>query len=352
MNRWSPHIDSNGVTTEAGIPTAAYVGHPGGRTFKGVITAVNVYDSTSDLDVLAGSPAFNAVYVNVLTYGSHTRLYRNVLWTSERQGLHEGSIKLPRAARIDIGGDLNPNTANPANLDGDHVIIGFLENDWSQPYVLRSIPHPSSDIGNSDEIIGHRMRVKESDGTPNLQKHNGGFWGIDGTGNFWIDLTKSHAGTYKSDGSEPDAPEDGNSGNVTVKSQPGSTLTIQMGTNTITLTESDGKLVITNSGDTELNTSGNVKLGSGASQPLVYGNTYSADISTALAQAITGWTAILTLVQGMAQAYQNLPVFTAFAPAAAVLMNAVTAPVTTVIAQLTAVQANIPNHLSPTVTTK
>lgn len=219
-------------------------------TYRGVVIAVHNYDSDAFLD--AAQPladnALNAVYVKVALYGRHHGILPRVLWTQERSGVHEGNIRNPRPAKLDItGSPLNiEQGTNPANMDGDHVIVAFLENDLLQPYVQRCIPHPSLDLGNDQRELGHRMRTKDTDGQVDYSKHRGSFHGVDENGNYVIDLTRAHDGEYSALGIEPDPVEDGSVGNYDIKLPKGSKVTIQIeGGDSLVLEDKDGDAKLT-----------------------------------------------------------------------------------------------------------
>ena len=246
MSRWTPQRDVHGRVIQSSIPTAPRASTPGGQTFRGVVIAVYVYDSADGLDAMANAPTYNGIYCDVRTYGRWNQIIRRVLWTSDRQGMHEGAIDLPRPTTLDTAGDLNVNISNPASMDGDHVIVGFLEDDWAQPYIQRSIPHPSSDIGNDGKDLGQRMRVTDADGHPRFRKHRGVAWGVDKDGNYLIDARTAHKGEYQENGKEPDPAEDGSSGNYVVKLPKASTVTISIEDGaTLTLTDKDGAATLT-----------------------------------------------------------------------------------------------------------
>lgn len=184
-----------------------------GLLIRGVVTAVYVTDSENGRPGEEAAP--EAVYCDVLTYSGRPTLrwgvLERVLVAQDRGGIHEGRIWRPRATTMDVSGEplqtpLNLGH-NPANLDGDHVLIGFLDDDLNMPVILRGIPHPSADVGNAEADVGRRLRFKLVDGHPDFQKHRGSFYGIDTQGNFLIDLSYAHTGSYKDDpGSEGNEP--------------------------------------------------------------------------------------------------------------------------------------------------
>lgn len=161
-----------------------------------------------------------AVYCDVITYSSAEGLYsaflRGVLVLGH--GMHHGHVWRPRAASQDVRtGTLNADTMDPRDLDGDHVLISFLEDNLSKPIIVGLLPHPRTGLGNAAlPAAGHRMRLKVADGNPELWKHQGTFHGVDNDGNYLLDTTRAHSGKYDVSGNEVPVPDDAH-GNVIVK---------------------------------------------------------------------------------------------------------------------------------------
>lgn len=252
MKQWSPTKGRGGVLLQSGMQKGkqrAAAQRANGLNLKGVVVAVYAYDSDFlDSAQPLDSNTANTIYVSVALYGRHHGILPRVLWTHDRSGLHEGPIRNPRPASIDISEQpLNIEQAsNPANMDGDHVVVSFLEDDLLQPYVSRCIPHPSSDKGNEFKDLGQRMRMLASDPQVSYRKHRGAYYGIDGDGNHVIDLTGAHDGAYNADGTEEDCPEDGSTGNYLLRLPRGSRVSIEIdGDNNLTLEESDSDATLT-----------------------------------------------------------------------------------------------------------
>jgi hypothetical protein len=140
-------------------------------------------------------------------------MLKQVLVSQEKSGLHHGGEWRPRASTQDItdaSTKLDADQAsNPANLNGDHVLVGFIDGSFNTPVVLRSIPHPSNDIGNDDKELGQRLKLKVVDGDPYFQKHHGSFFGVSDDGDFIADTTFANEGSTDAEGIEPDPPIDG-----------------------------------------------------------------------------------------------------------------------------------------------
>jgi hypothetical protein len=168
-----------------------------------------------------------------MTYGRRYLFLPRALVSQNHGGIHSGKVWKPRAATMDITGspmDLNKGT-NPANLDGDHVIVEFLDGNFNQPIITGALPHPQADLGNEQKDAGHRMRLKKTDGDPDFWKHHGAFYGVSDDGDFVVDLTEAWAGgDLQSDGKEPAVAGDGTTGNYKVRLPAGASFTIELDT--------------------------------------------------------------------------------------------------------------------------
>lgn len=193
-----------------------------GRMFRGVVVATYVPGS-GESQVVQGFPTTTVrhVYCDVLVYSRlptyHGSVLTNVL-VAQDMGMHDGRLWIPRAATVDISGNpLDLSTSDPHALDGDHVLVGFLEDDWSKPIVLGRMPHPRMGLGNEELTdVGHSMRANVSDGQPDFRKHRGAYYGVDADGNVFIDATRAHDGAYTSEGKETPKDEAGYGG-VTIR---------------------------------------------------------------------------------------------------------------------------------------
>jgi hypothetical protein len=216
---------------------------------RGVVVAVYVVDDENHPSAPYDSEEPSAVYCDVLTYGREQRFLPAVLVSYDFSGIHSGRVVRPRAALLDVTEstmDLDQAT-NPANLDGDHVLVGFLDENYNQPVILRWLPHPSRDIGKDDDEPGHRMKLKLADGDPDFWKHKGAYYGVSVDGDFVIDTTQAYPDEELQDnGSQPDPPEDGSTGNHKVRLPKGSTLEVQVeGGATFTIANKDADATLT-----------------------------------------------------------------------------------------------------------
>lgn len=281
MSRYDLAISGGGTRFQSGIPKGDPRDAPlrsGGLSFQGVVVATYPYDSRSGPGQTQPEGEQNAIYCDVLCYGKHEGVIPRVLWMPGH-GMHEGDIRAPRVAKMEINGSLDLLASNPTAIDGDHVIVSFLEDDIRRPFVAAQLLHPSSDLGNSGRLIGHRMRLKESDGQPRFTKHRGVFWGVSDSGDFVIDATRAHPGVFQSNGSEPEPGLDGSNGNIVLRLPESSKLTIEVtqgvqqgdGTDSDTastkLVLENGKITIVNNGGAGL-----VVQNSGSAAQMVLGD--------------------------------------------------------------------------------
>lgn len=221
MSSHLPLRQRNGTVLQSGIPKYAPEARPGraaGLQLKGVVVATYVIDDPShpraQSDQAAPEPV--AVYCDVLVYsnmpGMRWRAVSQCLVLQKRGGLHDGEVWKPKASTIDTTGNpLDYEVAsNPADFDGDHVLIGFMNDNLNEPIIMGGIPHPSSDVGASpDEAPARRrLRLRLADGDPNLVKHHGTVYGVESSGDFTVDSRFANDGTLDAagDGKETDPP--------------------------------------------------------------------------------------------------------------------------------------------------
>lgn len=184
-----------------------------GLLLRGVILATYVLDDSDHPFADSDQPV--AVYCDVLTYSNMTgirnRFIRQALVLQDRGAMHSGRVWKPRATTMRIStGELDPlKGTNPADMDGDHVLVGFMHNQLFEPIILAGLPHPSADVGNEDRATGNRLRLKLSDGDPDFWKHHGSFYGINDSGDFVTDTRFANDGSLEEEGEEPAPPTDG-----------------------------------------------------------------------------------------------------------------------------------------------
>lgn len=198
---------------------------PNGLLLRGTVMATYVTDHPNHPKILDIKNKPLAVYCDVLVYPSIPRqrwfTLKQVLVSQKRGGLHDDDIWKPKATQMNIVTQvLEPTvSANPGQFDGDCVLVGFMNNSFDEPIILKGLPHPSRDVGNEAYELGKRLKLKLVDGTPNnaaaLDKYQGVFRGVDNLGNHIVDSTFGHAGILLPLGLEPPPDILGISGNQT-----------------------------------------------------------------------------------------------------------------------------------------
>ena len=131
-----------------------------GLVVRGVVTRVYYLDALPAGLLVAGGPpspsglAPAALYCDVLVYsgipGARTGLIPRVLITYDAGGVHDGDVAVPRATRKMVADPTGrapdeDGGASPAVFDGDHVLVGFMDDSIDQPFVLRYLRHPHAD---------------------------------------------------------------------------------------------------------------------------------------------------------------------------------------------------------------
>ena len=216
MEQFGTMTVGTGFRYQSAVPTQAAASsgfnRANGLLLRGVVVKTYEVDNPQHPMVL-DTPV--AIYCDVLTYSGPTgvrwRGLTNVLVSQEIGGMQRGSIWKPRATTMNINNlavdvDSGP---QPSTWDGDHVLVGFMDDSLSQPVILRGIPHPSSDAMNELKPIGNRMSLKLLDGDPSFWKHHGSFFGVEDVGDFVVDTTQANTGMLLPGGQEMPPPVDG-----------------------------------------------------------------------------------------------------------------------------------------------
>lgn len=258
MSSNKPKLTPGGGLLQAGIPKRApdpHMGVPVGLMLRAVVLATYVTDDAKHpMTDMAGEGQPNqAVYCDVLVYSQRQsmRVYplQNVLVLQPKGGIHKGNVWKPRATKVDVSGNTvdQRKATKPTDMDGDHVIIGFLENNFKMPVIVGSLPHPQADVGASEgDDKPQKLRLKLVDGDPDLTRHHGVVWGVTDDGDFLVDTREANDGSVDKSGKEPEPPTDGSHGNYNVKMPKGAIMHIQIEEGeTITIEEKDGKAKLT-----------------------------------------------------------------------------------------------------------
>lgn len=254
-DRYTPAALPSGTILQGGLPKSVPTNRPysaNGLLLRGVVMATYEVDNANHPQQRPPNPTTPVcIYCDVLTYssmqGRRWGFLPQVLVLQKRTGLHSGHIWKPRATVNNITGNpLNANVVtSPADMDGDHVLVGFLDDNLSMPVILGSMPHPSADVGSEDAELGHRLNLKVADGDPDFITHKGIFYGIHPSGDFIIDTRLAYAEDLVGNGKEPNPPEDGSAGNLKINMQLGAKVTITINEEPaleIDLSGSDAKL--------------------------------------------------------------------------------------------------------------
>lgn len=209
----------SGTRVQSGIPARAPANQPYrslGLLVRGVVTATYVVDDPNHFqnDGRVETGALG-VYCDVLTYSNHPKVQRRFLprclVLQDRGAIHSGRIWKPRAANFDLTGNgLNLDQAtNLATVDGDHVLVGFLDDQFSQPIILGGVLHPSVDAGAEQSQERQRLQLKQVDGDPDFWKHHGAVYGVADNGDFRVDTRFANDGELQENGAEKDPSTDG-----------------------------------------------------------------------------------------------------------------------------------------------
>jgi hypothetical protein len=210
-----------GTRIQAGVPSGPAEARRSARglLLRAVVLKTYVLDSKGHPRMewaTRASGAPTAVYCDVLAMPDQpgqrwVSLHGVLVSQPGPSGIHRGRMWRPRPSSKDLSGPTAEldQTTNPAALDGDHVLVGFLGNDLDQPIILASLPHPLQDNGHSTGPAGQRLRLLEADGDPDLTRHHGVAWGVNNDGDWQVDSSRATRGEIDALGAEPAPPTDG-----------------------------------------------------------------------------------------------------------------------------------------------
>ena len=171
---WETMQTADGDILTAGIPSYPSNRYQDTSTVQGWITRAVVLSIRwpEEDDRKASEGKQTNVLCDVRTYGRYSRMLRNVPLLQQAEGLHDASIYIPRPSTQNLsGGPLASGSAakggvepTPAEqLDGDHVLVGFLDNDPKQPVILPfTLGHPSAARKISKATEGRLRRVRHA----------------------------------------------------------------------------------------------------------------------------------------------------------------------------------------------
>jgi len=190
-----------GTQRPGGIPL---VRSARGVMMRGVVVRTYSFNADERYACMDRRSTPAAQYADVLCYtsmrGGRYHYLPRCLISREYSGAHDGDISTPRPNRHGFGQTPDVNTkTSPAMMDGDHVLVGFIDDRCEQGVILRHIPHPRADTGKApDAASGDRLRIigdgVTDDGTPRAIKHQGVVVGVTANGGWLLDLRRAHLG--------------------------------------------------------------------------------------------------------------------------------------------------------------
>lgn len=199
-------------------PQSAY--RSDGRLLRGVVVSTLFSDDAQNPYNTPQTTAYG-VFCDVLCYGGRDfgtpLLVRRALVSQERASIQGGDIWVPRAAALDVTGQpFSLPHCNIMHLDGDHVLVGFIDGSDAQPVILRSLPHPQADRGQAaaEPRDGQALRPTRAQGDVSLHKHHGTVTGIDAAGNVVTRTLYANDGSLTPQGAPPPPPMSGELGNM------------------------------------------------------------------------------------------------------------------------------------------
>lgn len=267
---YTPFEMDDGSVLQSGVYCAGDEGEGHDNTFGYITRAVvlkTYYTDDPSWDVNRGVAAdsVKCLACDVRAYGrAGTRPLYRVPVCQNVAGIFDEDSYTPRGAAQHIDGgalvtftDSDSGTApTPAELmDGDHVLVAFLENDPFQPVVLPfCLPHPArKNPPVSDD--GRRRRIR----------FNGTLIEFDKEGNITVDASEAAKDELGPNASEVSNLTAGGKVTLTTKTTGGDTMTVQL--------DPSGKVVI----DAPL-----VEVSDSPTESVVKGDTFSQSLLTVL----------------------------------------------------------------------
>ncbi|MCU0913032.1 MAG: hypothetical protein MUC88_00540 [Planctomycetes bacterium] len=190
IDPYSPCQLDDGTVLQAAVPTwmagVPSWGSAGGWMARATVLKVYYTDDAGWAERGWTADGMRTVCCDVRVFGRQTRTLYRVPVAQRAMGLFDEDTYIPRGCSQNIEGGImateppmeQGEQPTPAEaLDGDQVIVGFMECDIHQPVVLPfCLPHPKS-----------RRETKEADGRTKRMRHNGVLIEWDDEGNLTID---------------------------------------------------------------------------------------------------------------------------------------------------------------------
>jgi hypothetical protein len=223
-------IDWDGAVFSSGIPSRHATQQQDARNVQGVmtravVTAVYYVDDKAPMIPNApgaGEQTRRNILCDVRTYGRVSRVLHCVPVLQRVQGVWDEDTYVPRPTRGTIdGSELTTEVpyTPPGLMDGDHVIIGFLENDPAQPVILPfTLGHPATQTP-----ARLKPDVPTEWGAPPVPRtrrirHGGTILEWNEVGDFQINATEAAKADYVNGAEVGNA---GNSGTILIKTMDG-----------------------------------------------------------------------------------------------------------------------------------
>lgn len=214
-NPYSVQQGRGGAVVQSGVPSGearpAWAGQPMGLLCEAVVTAV-YYPEEDTRAVVKGTQKAVTCDVRLLRSGQPVYRVPVLQWHQ----LHDQDIKIPRPAALNTaGGKLAPfqkgsTGAAPTvadKMDGDRVIVGFLESSWNRPVIL-PFCQPHGDT---------RQKIVKSAGRVRRIRHSGSMLEIKSGGDIALDATGAAKESLSATGAEQS--NSGTGGKITIQTQ-------------------------------------------------------------------------------------------------------------------------------------
>lgn len=276
MTSFKPIRLRSGAIIQAGLdPRSAGTARPNSPkqgSYKAVVVKSYVHDDpenerralkvTADVILVTSQVPLYRVGVLQPNYGVNNVHSLWVPQDSTRSLTSEDGVLLQK---VSPQGTVDARSATPFDeLDGDQVLVTFVEGDLDYPVIIGALPHERT-----NRVIVSATAAVPTEGTPQKRDHyiahHGAEQRIDEYGNMWFSTTAA----YGTDKIEED-PANGR-GHVTFKVKDSRNFDVMMGNDVVFRVWKDGSQL-------------KVDLGEGAGQRLILGDDFRSFLNTFFAQ--------------------------------------------------------------------